>query len=69
MKQSVVSTNAHTTNLGAAAKARLQKRGVTLVDFAKKNGLKFRTVSEVVRGVNKGARGEGHRAAVALGMK
>ncbi len=51
------------------AKARLQQQGVTLTEFAKKKGLNYRTVSEVIRGVNKGLRGEGHRAAVALGIK
>lgn len=51
------------------AKAAIYEKGMTLHEFAKKKGLKFRTVSDVVRGVNKGQFGEGHRAAVALGMK
>lgn len=53
----------------AAAKATLQKQGVTLRKFAESNGFTYRTVSEVVRGVNKGLYGEGHRVAVALGLK
>lgn len=52
-----------------AAKAALQAGGVTLTEFAKRNNFKYRTVSEVVRGVNKGLYGEGHRVAVALGVK
>lgn len=51
------------------AKQELQAKGVTLTEFAAKNGFKYRTVSEVVRGVNKGLYGEGHRVAVALGIK
>ena len=52
-----------------AAKQALYSKGETLTQFALKNGFKFRTVSEVVRGVNKGLYGEGHRVAVALGIK
>ena len=51
------------------AKARVYERGLTLKQFAEQNQLTYRTVSEVVRGVNKGLFGEGHRAAVALGIK
>lgn len=51
------------------AKAQLQAKGVTLKQFAAKHGLDYRTVSEVVRGVNKGLYGEGHKVAVAFGMK
>jgi gp16 family phage-associated protein len=51
------------------AKSRLYQKGVTLTQFAERHGFKYRTVSEVVRGVNKGLYGEGHRVAVALGMK
>ena len=51
------------------AKKELQAKGVTLKTFATSNGFKYRTVSEVVRGVNKGLYGEGHRVAVALGIK
>lgn len=54
---------------GEQAKARLQAKGQTLREFAERHGLNYRVVSEVVRGVNKGRFGEGHKAAVALGMK
>lgn len=51
------------------AKAAVYAKGMTLKQFADKHNLPYRTVSEVVRGVNKGLFGQGHRAAVALGMK
>lgn len=52
-----------------AAKQALYRKGVTLREFASANSFTYRTVSEVVRGVNKGLYGEGHRVAVALGLK
>jgi gp16 family phage-associated protein len=54
---------------GDEAKQRVYEQGLTLKEFAKRRGLQYRTVSEVIRGVNKGLFGEGHKAAVALGMK
>ena len=54
---------------GEEAKARVYSMGMTLGEFAKKNGLPYRIVSEVIRGVNKGLYGAGHKAAKALGMK
>ncbi len=53
----------------AAAKRTLQMQGITLSEFARLHGFKYRTVSEVIRGVSKGLYGEGHRVAVALGLK
>ena len=52
-----------------SAKDALYAKGITLSEFAKRNGFQYRTVSEVIRGVNKGLYGEGHRVAVALGLK
>ncbi|PZR76207.1 MAG: DNA-binding protein [Stutzerimonas stutzeri] len=54
---------------GPKAKEALQAKGITLREFAQRGGYTYRTVSEVVRGVNKGLYGEGHRVAVALGLK
>lgn len=51
------------------AKEALRAEGMTLTEWSRKSGFKYRTVSEVVRGVNKGLYGEGHRVAVALGIK
>ena len=53
----------------SAAKLEIQAQGMTLKAWAEARGFKYRTVSEVVRGVNKGHYGEGHRVAVALGIK
>lgn len=47
----------------------LQAKGFTLKQFADSNGLDYRTVSEVVRGVNKGLHGKGHKVAMAFGIK
>lgn len=57
------------TKSPAAAKLEIQAKGMTLKAWAESQGFKYRTVSEVVRGVNKGHYGEGHRVAVALGIK
>ena len=54
---------------GDEAKQRVYGRGMTLKEFSTKAGVSYRVLSEVIRGVNKGLYGEGHRAAVALGMK
>ncbi|WP_375184027.1 DNA-binding protein [Aquabacterium sp.] len=54
---------------GEQAKAWVYSQGMTLRQFAETHRLTFRVVSEVIRGVNKGLYGEGHRAAKALGMK
>jgi gp16 family phage-associated protein len=62
-------TNVSGCLTGEQAKQRVYQQGLTLREFAKRKGLSYRTVSEVVRGVNRGLYGEGHRVAVALGMK
>ncbi len=68
-----VSTNANVPTIRARtpeeAKQLLQDRGVTLKQFADAHNLRYRIVSEVVRGVNKGLYGEGHKVAVAFGLK
>lgn len=51
------------------AKQDLYAKGETLRSFATRHNFNYRTVSEVVRGVNKGLYGQGHRVAVALGIK
>ena len=53
----------------AEAKQLLQQKGITLKQFAMMHKFGYRTVSEVVRGVNKGLYGEGHKVAVAFGLK
>lgn len=72
-KISKESTNANIPTIRAKtpqeAKQLLQASGVTLKQFAAKHDFDYRTVSEVVRGVNKGLYGEGHKVAVAFGLK
>lgn len=73
MKESARGKGAPQTNGGVLtaedAKKRIYEKGLTLKQFATLKGFAYRTVSDVVRGVNKGMYGEGHRVAVALGMK
>jgi gp16 family phage-associated protein len=63
------STSVHPPLTPEMAKQRLYAEGITLTQFARQHGFKYRTVSEVIRGVNKGMYGEGHKVAVALGIK
>lgn len=51
------------------AKARLQKRGETLRDFALKHGFRPEQVYAVTAGRVKATRGASHEIAVALGLK
>ena len=64
-----ISSHSATKFAPEEAKQAVYANGVTLKEFAKRNNFSYRTVSEVVRGVNKGLYGEGHRVAVALGIK
>lgn len=45
------------------------RKGLGQNDWARKHGVNPVTVSQVLNGINKGSRGEGHRVAVMLGMK
>lgn len=51
------------------ARQRLIERGESVQDFAKKNDLNIGVTYKVLYGLNKGRRGEAHKAAVALGIK
>lgn len=51
------------------ALADLSRRGTSIAGFARKHGLKYMTVWQVLHGQKKGLRGEAHRAAVLLGLK
>lgn len=44
-------------------------RGLTIADWAKQHGFKQDLVYSVLRGRVRGARGEAHKIAVALGLK
>lgn len=54
---------------GEEVKTQLRERGETLKSWAEKHKFPYATVSQVVRGVNRGTFGMGHRIATALGMK
>ena len=49
-------------------KHRLRQQGMTLKEFAKANGFKYRTVSDVVRGLRVGNYGEGREVRLKLGL-
>lgn len=45
------------------------RKGLGQNDWARKHGFNPVTVSQVMNGINKGSRGEGHKVAVMLGLK
>jgi hypothetical protein len=49
-------------------KHRLRQEGKTLKDFAREHGFRYRTVSDVVRGLRKGSFGEGREVRLKLGL-
>lgn len=51
------------------ARAALDRKGVSIAEFSRKNGLNRNLVSDLLHGRKKGLRGEAHRAAVLLGIK
>lgn len=59
----------HTMTQGQRVKHELHMRGSSLKRWAQEQGYPYRTVSDVVRGVNKATFGVGHEVAVALGLK
>jgi len=52
----------------AEAKHRLREEGKTLKSFAAEHGFRYRTVSDVVRGLRRGHFGEGRKVRIALGL-
>ncbi|MDE3738563.1 DNA-binding protein [Pseudomonas resinovorans] len=51
------------------ARAVLDRKGMSLAQFARLHGLNKNLVSDLLNGRKKGQRGEAHRAAVLLGIK
>lgn len=51
------------------ARADLERKGVAISVWARAHGLKIWAVRDVLRGHHKQMRGDGHKAAVLLGMK
>ncbi|EMN0492986.1 DNA-binding protein [Pseudomonas aeruginosa] len=52
-----------------AARERLERKGISVKQFAEQNDLHVSTVYAVLNGQKKCLRGEAHRAAVLLGIK
>lgn len=52
-----------------SVKAAFQSNGITIAEWSRANGFDEKTVYAVLLGRNKAGRGEGHRVAVALGLK
>lgn len=50
-------------------RATLNARGISITRWANENGFKVTTVAAVLRGARGTRIGEGHRIAIALGMK
>jgi gp16 family phage-associated protein len=78
MDQKAVAKRGFTTNAAAMkknvltpeeVKTRLSEDGKSLRQWAKEKGYPYQTVSQVVRGVNRGSYGMGYRIAVELGLK
>lgn len=53
----------------AAVRARLAERGETVQDFCQQQGLSYHVVMALLHQRSAGSRGEGHRAAVLIGLK
>lgn len=52
-----------------AARAELERQGISVAAFARQHALPYGTVYQVLTGRKKGRRGAAHRAAVLLGIK
>lgn len=48
---------------------RFESEGISIADWARANGFKYRTVIAVLHGELKAKRGVSHRIAVSLGLK
>lgn len=70
-----ISTFFHAHMTRKSVKSRQQVRaefleaGVSVAEWARAHGFSRQTVFDLLRGKSQGLRGEGHRAAVALGLK
>lgn len=53
----------------AATRQRFFDQGISVVEWARSNGFDVHLVYAVLSGRSKARRGEGHRIAVALGLK
>lgn len=51
------------------ARKELDRKGISVAEWARRNGVDLRTTYQVLYGTKKGRRGEAHRVAVLLGIK
>lgn len=51
------------------ARAALDRKGISIAEFSRNNGLNKNLVSDLLNGRKKGKRGKAHKAAVLLGIK
>ena len=51
------------------ARAELDRKGISLAEFCRRNDLNSNLVSDLLNGRKKGLRGKAHNAAVLLGIK
>jgi gp16 family phage-associated protein len=51
------------------ARAALDRKGISIAEFSRTNGLNKNLVSDLLNGRKKGKRGKAHKAAVLLGIK
>lgn len=56
-------------NTASAVKARLESEGISIRDWARIHGYKWRTVYAVINGELKCKRGISHKIAVEIGLK
>jgi len=61
--------NGTQTRTPEAARAHLERQGISVAEFARTHSLPYSTVYQVLTGDKKGRRGDAHRAAVLLGIK
>jgi len=62
-------TQTHDIRTPAAVRAEFARKGLSIAEWARENGLSVPRVYDVLLGRNKGVRGDAHKAAVALGLK
>jgi len=65
----MTNVNKPKTRTPEAARADLERQGISVAEFARTHSLPYGIVYQVLTGDKKGRRGESHRAAVLLGIK
>lgn len=65
----LVKQEVQATSIEQRALEGLRRSGVSIAEWSRAHGFRTETVKAVLYGHNKAHRGQGHRVAVALGMK